>query len=97
MPASAAAALFEARVSAARWAAFAMPERTFSTVSSALFLAVVEASFNLPDRSDIAVSTGWRTENLKFADSSPIVTVPVSSCQHAEGQFGSALIAANPP
>jgi len=45
----------------------------------------------------MAVSTGWMAESLKFADSSPVVAVPVSSCQQAEGRFGSALIAANPP
>src|ERR1700674_472883 len=76
-----------------------MPERTFSTVSSALFLAVLEASFNLPDTSDMAVSTGWswrgglyRLElagTPEFADSSPILRVRVSSYQHAEGRFGS--------
>src|ERR1700687_3016956 len=42
-----------------------MPERAFSTVSSALFLAVLEASFNLPDTSDMAVSTGWSWRELR--------------------------------
>src|ERR1700693_328450 len=67
-----------------------MPKRTFSTVSSVLFLAVLEASFNLPDTSDMGgLDRVELTGNPKFADSGAVLTVRVSSCQHAEGRFGS--------